>query len=188
MTWHLIPLDSAPPAPWRNGGGVTRELAAQPAGADWTWRISVAEVVADGPFSRFPGVQRWFAVLGGTGVVLKLPDAQHRLTLASAPLSFDGGQPVECELMHGPTRDLNLMVRRDRAGAQMARIKGVRHLMATQAKVVAVYAADEPAQLRHEGESIVVAPGTLAWAALPAGAEVAVTAASALWMEVEPWA
>lgn len=188
MTWHLIPLDSATPAPWRNGGGVTRELAAQPAGADWTWRISVADVAADGPFSRFPGVQRCFAVLGGTGVILRLPGAEHRLTLASAPVSFDGEQPVQCELLHGPTRDLNLMVRRDRAGAQMARIEGVRHLVATRAKVVAVYAVAEPAQVRHEGESIVVAPGTLAWASLPAGTEVAVTAASALWMEIEPWA
>lgn len=188
MTWHLTSVDSVAPAPWRNGGGVTRELAAQPPGAGWTWRISVAEVAADGPFSRFAGVQRWFAVLGGTGVILKFPDAEHRLTLASAPLSFDGEQPVECELLHGPTRDLNLMVRRDRASAQMARIKGVRHLMATRPKVVAIYAVDEAAQVRHEGDSIAVAPGTLAWASLPAGAEVAVTAASALWMEIEPWA
>lgn len=188
MTWHLTSLDSAPPAPWRNGGGVTRELAARPAGTDWTWRISVAEVAASGPFSRFDGVQRWFAVLGGAGVILKLPGAEHRLTLATAPLSFDGGEPVECELLHGPTRDLNLMVRRDRASARMARVNGVRHLMAARAKVVAVYAVDEPAQVRHEGECVVVAPHTLAWTSLPAGAEVAVTASSALSMEIEPWA
>lgn len=188
MTWHLISLASAAPAPWRNGGGVTRELAAQPDGAGWTWRISVAEVAASGPFSRFAGVQRWFAVLGGAGVVLKLPDAEHRLTLASAPLSFDGEQPVECELLHGPTRDLNLMVRRDRASAQMARVDGVRHLMAARPKVVAVYAVDEPASVRHEGDAIAVPPNTLAWASLPAGTEVAVTAASAVWMEIEPWA
>lgn len=188
MTWHLASLDSAPPAPWRNGGGVTRELAAQAAGADWIWRISVAEVAGSGPFSSFPGVQRWFAVLGGAGVILKRAGAEHRLTLASSPLSFDGGEPVECELLHGPTRDLNLMVRRDRALARMARINGVRHLMAARAKVLAVYAVGEPAQVRHEGESIAVAPDTLAWASLPAGTEVAVTAASALSMEIEPWA
>lgn len=188
MTWHLTSLDSAAPAPWRNGGGVTRELAAQPAGADWIWRISVAEVAADGPFSRFPGVQRWFAVLGGAGVILKLPGAEHRLTLATAPLSFDGEQPVACELLDGPTRDLNLMVRRDRAGAQMARVEGVRHVAAPRAKVVAVYAVGEPVQVRHEGDTIVVARHALAWASLPAGGEVAVTAASALAMEIEPWA
>lgn len=188
MTWHLTSLDGAAPAPWRNGGGVTRELAAQPGGADWTWRISVAEVAADGPFSSFPGVQRWFAVLGGAGVILKRAGAEHRLTLASAPLSFDGEEAVACELLHGPTRDLNLMVRRELASARMARVNGVRHLMAARAKVVAVYAVGEPAQLRHEGESVEVAPHTLAWASLPAGAEVAVTSASALAMEIEPWA
>lgn len=188
MTWHLIPLASATPSPWRNGGGVTRELTAQPAGDDWTWRISVAEVAADGPFSRFPAVQRWFAVLGGAGVVLKLPGAEHRLTPASAPLSFDGEVPVQCELLHGRTRDLNLMVRRERAAAKMVRMDGVRHLAAARAKVVAVYAVDEPAQVRHEGAAVEVAPHTLAWASLPAGAEVAVTAPSALWMEIELWA
>ena len=73
MTWQLIRLSDAVASPWRNGGGVTRELAAWPAGsADWTWRISVAEVATSGPFSRFDGVQRWFAVLGGNGVSLQM--------------------------------------------------------------------------------------------------------------------
>ena len=53
-------------APWRNGGGVTRELlrlAARP--ATGSVRVSVADIEADGPFSPFPGVERWFAVLRG---------------------------------------------------------------------------------------------------------------------------
>jgi environmental stress-induced protein Ves len=41
--------------PWKNGGGVTRELLAWPGGGDWQVRISVAEIEADGPFSSFPG-------------------------------------------------------------------------------------------------------------------------------------
>ena len=52
-------------ARWRNGGGRTRELLAWPDAADWKVRVSVADVESDGPFSAFPGVQRWFAVLEG---------------------------------------------------------------------------------------------------------------------------
>ena len=66
---HVRVVDTAPQA-WRNGGGSTRELLAWPAGADWRVRVSVAEIGADGPFSAFDGVERWFAVLSGAGVVL----------------------------------------------------------------------------------------------------------------------
>ena len=53
MTPRLIALAATPPQPWRNGGGVTRELLAWPAGGGWQVRVSVAEIEADGPFSPF---------------------------------------------------------------------------------------------------------------------------------------
>lgn len=106
-----ITVDSAPATPWRNGGGVTRELLAWPDPADWRLRISVADIAADGPFSAFPGVRRWFTLLSGKGVVLDLPD--HPLTLrpGDAPLAFDGVAAPDCRLLGGPVRDLNLMIR-----------------------------------------------------------------------------
>ena len=67
------PWPTTPPQPWRNGGGVTRELLAWPDGGDWRVRVSVADIDADGPFSAFPGVERWFAVLEGAGVALRSP-------------------------------------------------------------------------------------------------------------------
>ena len=189
MTWQLIRLSDAVASPWRNGGGVTRELATWPAGgADWTWRISVAEVAASGPFSRFEGVQRWFAVLRGNGVGLQLPGAEHRLTAASAPLEFDGAVAVDCRLLDGPTQDLNLMVRSDRAGARMQRIAGAQQIVARAAKVLAVYADAGGALLRDEQGSLTVPAQTLAWRAVPAGTQVEVTAPGAVWMEIEPWA
>ncbi len=107
---HVRVADTAPQA-WRNGGGITRELLAWPAGADWRVRISVAEIGADGPFSAFEGIERWFAVLSGAGVVLGLPGNEHRLTPASAPLRFDGAAAPGCRLIDGATSDLNLMLR-----------------------------------------------------------------------------
>ena len=58
------------PERWANGGGWTRTLLAWPDPARWALRISVADVEQAGPFSVFPGVDRWFAVLEGDGVRL----------------------------------------------------------------------------------------------------------------------
>lgn len=108
---RTITVDNTPATPWRNGGGVTRELLAWPGPTDWRLRISVADIATDGPFSAFPGVRRWFTLLSGEGVVLDFPD--HPLTLrpGDAPLAFDGAAAPGCQLIGGPVRDLNLMVR-----------------------------------------------------------------------------
>lgn len=189
MTWQLHRLSDAVASPWRNGGGVTRELLAWPAGgADWTGRISVAEVAASGPFSRFEGVRRWFAVLSGDGVSLRLAGGEHRLTAASAPLEFDGEAAVDCRLLGGPTQDLNLMVRRDRAGARMQRLAGAQQFVARSAKVLALYAEAGSARLRDELGTLEMPAHSLAWRPVPAGAQVEVTAPGAVWMEIEPWA
>jgi environmental stress-induced protein Ves len=109
----LVRVRDVVPVPWRNGGGRTRELLVGP-GAEWRWRISVADVEADGPFSAFPGVERWFAVLEGEGVALELGD-RVAVVRTGELLCFDGAAAPMCRLLAGPTRDLNLMLR-DAAG------------------------------------------------------------------------
>ena len=99
------------PQPWRNGGGQTRELLTCPTGAAWRLRLSVADIQADGPFSVFEGVQRWFVVLDGAGVGLRTAGQSHHLTPDSPPLRFSGDAATDCWLTDGPTRDLNLMLR-----------------------------------------------------------------------------
>ena len=112
-----IDASAATPAPWKNGGGVTRELLRLPLGSkdDWTLRISVADVDTDGPFSSFPGITRWFAVLDGAGVRLRFADRTLEVRPGDAPLRFDGDEAPGCALLDGRTRDLNVMVRGDRA-------------------------------------------------------------------------
>lgn len=107
----LIDADRVAPQAWRNGGGSTRELLAWPAGAQWRLRLSLADITRDGPFSAFDGVERWFAVLSGAGVRLLLDNQWRELTPADAPLRFDGAAMPDCQLIAGPTRDLNLMLR-----------------------------------------------------------------------------
>lgn len=118
MTPHAVPLDSVQPQPWRNGGGTTRELLAWPQGAPWNARVSVADIDADGPFSAFPGVERWFAVIEGRGVELDFGEANQRITRDDQPVRFDGARAPMCRLLDGPTRDLNLMLR-DADGAMV---------------------------------------------------------------------
>jgi environmental stress-induced protein Ves len=110
-----------PAQPWRNGGGQTRELLAWPDTCQWHVRISRADISSNGPFSAFPQVQRWFAVLEGGGVELHLPHGPRTLRAEDSPLQFDGAAAPHCDLIDGPTQDLNLMVRKGQgvmAGAQ----------------------------------------------------------------------
>ena len=113
---HILGWADVPPQPWRNGGGVTRELLTWPPAADWQLRLSVAEVQRSGPFSAFPGVERWFAVLEGEGVELVWPGRVVVLRAGDAPCRFDGGQAPDCRLLGGATRDLNLMLHGARGG------------------------------------------------------------------------
>ncbi len=107
----VIAAGDVPAQPWRNGGGQTRELLAWPAGNAWRVRVSRADIERDGPFSAFPQVQRWFAVLEGQGVVLHFPEGEHPLRPFDDALQFDGAEGPGCRLIAGPTQDLNLMLR-----------------------------------------------------------------------------
>jgi len=188
MTWNLIRLSDAPATPWRNGGGLTRELAAWPEGRDWTWRISVAEVAADGPFSHFPGVQRFFAVLGGKGVRLTADGRPHEVTATSAPLEFDGAATVDCQLLAGPTQDLNLMLQRGRASGAMTRLADAHSWVTAEEGVVAIYALEAPAVVREPASatSVDLPPQCMAWKQLPAGTPLEVATSGAICMEIVP--
>lgn len=106
-----VKADDVAAVPWKNGGGVTRHLAADAEGDAWRWRISLADIGADGPFSAYPGVERWFAVVDGAGVELTLAGAPLVLRPHDPPLVFDGADAPACRLLDGATRDLNLMLR-----------------------------------------------------------------------------
>ena len=123
MTPRLVRSIDVPAQRWRNGGGLTRELLAWPAGEAWQVRVSVAEIETDGAFSAFPGVQRWFTVLQGTGVELSMGEQRHTLQRGDAPLCFPGELATVCRLLDGPTRDLNLMLR-GAAGAMVTAADG----------------------------------------------------------------
>lgn len=117
MMLHFFDTATVAATPWRNGGGTTRELACFPAGAamdSFAWRISIADIDADGPFSAFAGIDRVITLLDGDGVRLYTEDGRidHRLDAPLAPFSFAGEEPILSSLLGGRTRDFNVMTRR----------------------------------------------------------------------------
>lgn len=118
----LLPAALRTAVPWKNGGGLTREVAAAPAGAalgDFDWRVSTAEVRSAGPFSIFPGVQRTLCVLEGT-LALEVEGMQPaRLGRESAPYVFCGDVPAHARPGADGAVDLNVMTRRGRFGASV---------------------------------------------------------------------
>src|SRR3546814_4601859 len=108
--------------PWKNGGGVTREIAtggSMHPNQAWGWRVSLAEVAQDGPFSIFPETDRVIAVIDGGGMDLVAPDGA---TIALEPFQavrISGDESLSGHLRRGPVRDLNVMVRRKQFAAEM---------------------------------------------------------------------
>ena len=119
---HRFVLADLPATPWKNGGGSTTELWCEPPSAgldDFVWRVSVARIASDGPFSLFPGVDRVIALLQGAGVHLSgqghVPLTE--LTTPLMPFAFPGEAHVTATRMGGDSLDFNVMTRRGRAQA-----------------------------------------------------------------------
>jgi environmental stress-induced protein Ves len=111
--------------PWKNGGGVTREVAVWPPGAGldaFDWRVSIAEVNSAGPFSHFPGIDRILAILEGR-MALDFADSRVELDAYSPPLAFPGDVSCSGTPIGGEVTDLNVMARRGRCAARVERAK-----------------------------------------------------------------
>ncbi len=182
MHWNLIALDQSPAMRWRNGGGETRELIAWPASDQWQWRISVADVASDGPFSRFDDVHRCLAILEGAGVRLQFADRVVELTRSADPLEFSGEASVDCCLLDGPVRDLNLMTK-ERAG-QMRRLTHDSLLQCQAGTVIALYCTMRPARVASAGGTLEVPPQTLAWCEVFSPVTLEIRCHGAIWMEI----
>ena len=105
---------------WKNGAGWTSEIMKVPDADDWDWRLSIAEIETDAPFSAFPGVERELVLLSGNGLRLRFDDGEmHQLLPPHDRLCFAGERSAFGELVDGATRDFNLMWKRDAVDAQL---------------------------------------------------------------------
>lgn len=109
------PLASFEMQAWRNGGGNTRPLAEE-SGAGW--RISLANVERDGPYSRFPGMTRQSLIVKGAGVTLQHEASRVEL-VPGLPIEYDGDMEWRATLRDGPVVALNTMVDPSRFRAEV---------------------------------------------------------------------
>lgn len=112
--------------PWKNGAGLTREVAVWPPGAgfeDFHWRISLAEFDQDTSFSVFAGVDRLLTLLEGQ-LSLSFDDGREmKRAVRFSPLPFAGEIPVTGSVTAGPVLDLNVMTRRGVVNATVKRVR-----------------------------------------------------------------
>lgn len=127
------PISSVPVEPWRNGGGITRTIAAR--GSEW--RISLAQVERDGPYSRFDGITRVSFVLRGSGVVLR-HEATTVLLEPFEAVEYDGGKAWNASLVNGPVTALNVM---SVAGRYRTRLRAIRDVTTVPPGCAAVVVA-----------------------------------------------
>ncbi|NRQ41463.1 HutD family protein [Rheinheimera sp. YQF-2] len=105
---------------WQNGGGITHQLCRQDDEQGLLWRVSIAEVASDGPFSRFDNIDRIIMLLSGGGFSLHGVGANPQLLdTPLMPFAFAGETPIHCSLMSGAVRDFNLMTRRGAVQANL---------------------------------------------------------------------
>ena len=124
---RVIPANEYRRVRWKNCLGWTREIVrvqARPDGEsaeeDWDLRLSIAELERNAPFSLYPGMDRELVLLQGEGLRLRFTDGEVRdLAKPHARTRFAGERALDGELLGGPTRDFNLMWRRDALDAEL---------------------------------------------------------------------
>ena len=95
--------------PWANGLGTSYEVASDRNVDDvWTWRVAIAPVVLDGPFSVLPGVDRQLVVINGEGMTLSI-DGEIVECPPGRVVRFAGDSVTIARLVDGPVVDLGLM-------------------------------------------------------------------------------
>ncbi|WP_327224612.1 HutD family protein [Streptomyces platensis] len=161
---RILRAAGRPAMPWSNGGGVTREVAVHPPGAGWdtfAWRVSLADVTRDGPYSPLPGVRRILTVADGAGLELTVDGTTRRLTDRCRPFAFPGGAETGSRLLDGPVVNLNVMLREGRAAATVERVRGRRVVEPVRRAVggaadgpeaVLIVAVEGGTRLRRAGE------------------------------------
>ena len=128
MAIHYFERARLHAAPWKNGGGVTHEIACHPPRAsfqNFDWRVSIAQISNDGDFSVFSGVDRVITLLEGAGIQLGGSGSliDHRLDSPCSPFAFPGDIAVHARLLGKDCHDLNVMTRRSVCRAEVSAVK-----------------------------------------------------------------
>uniref|UniRef100_A0A2A4Z201 HutD-family protein n=1 Tax=OCS116 cluster bacterium TaxID=2030921 RepID=A0A2A4Z201_9PROT len=119
---HRFNLDTLKAETWKNGKGVTRQIANSMPNEAY-WRFSIADVSVDGDFSVFPELARILTVVAGKGMLLSMSDKDVAANYAK-PIHFAGNIPVYGKLLDGAVQNFNLIYDANKIEA-LVRVGGV---------------------------------------------------------------
>lgn len=107
----IIPESEWRLQPWKNGGGITREILRWPDADDYDLRVSLADVTRPGPFSKFPGYSRFLVWVGPNPIELMMGRRIDSLATPNATSHIVGDPDITAMLPAGSSRLLNLIVK-----------------------------------------------------------------------------
>lgn len=175
MAVQHLPATGRVARPWRNGGGVTRDVAIFPPGAgddDFLWRVSIATIDTAGPFSAFPGVDRLLLPLTGTLALTIDGDNEQRLQPGDPALAFPGEAAVTGTPVGGACTVLNIMARRGLVGSRIEQGTRIRaaagHILLLAIERTAVHQGGERFQLAPHDALLLTAGDAIATPAVAA--------------------
>lgn len=146
----IISPDQFKNIPWKNGKGITTELAISDGGTvnDFDWRISIASVTEDGLFSDFSGFLRHLVLIEGNGIELKHNNSQlDQLKDLLDYAKFDGGCVTNGNLVDGPIKDLNIITRHDRYNTRITTMVDQQSTKITQCSLCFIYSLQYEAKV-----------------------------------------
>lgn len=165
---QLLRYEQCPEMLWKNGQGVTREIYRFPATDNYAWRISVATIRQDGPFSLFSGYLRNISVLEGEGMYLTVDGEQSTLIPPFRATDFSGDSAVSCAIVGGPLLDFNVIYKAETTQATVCWLREGTwaHQQGTQllfngGGVLEVEVNGERQVLQHYDSLLISAPATV---------------------------
>ena len=127
MKYRIIPSVEFKTVPWKNGKGVTKELLVkyEQGRNEFIFRLSMAGVTENGPFSHFSGYDRVLMMIEGNGITLQHSDGKVNDIKNSADMAvFSGDLKTEAVLKDGPIKDFNVITLRGVCRSEVLAIKG----------------------------------------------------------------
>ena len=154
---HRFDLRTIPAQPWANGAGTRQELATGDHGGETVWRLSVAAIERDGPFSTYPGLARLHTLIAGVGTRLMGAGIDIEVR-PMVPVAFDATVPLDCTLIEGPATAFNLIYDPAAIHAELLALDAGAHLI--EAREIAMFCVSGSAAI--DGQSLEAGQGAVA--------------------------
>ena len=173
MSWRLLRSTDYRRTRWKNDGGWTTELAVYPSETNFDWRISIADIETNGPFSTFNGYDRAIALLEGIGMELRFDNAESvRLERRLHFTRFAGEWKTDGVLISGKVRDFNVIWKRDAIEATVLHRPLVGPMVFFRDATWFIYLADGTAEAKCGADRCVLEAGSSLLLQPPGGERV----------------